>query len=147
MSLLIRKASPSDANAIAELFDAYRVWYHQSADLSKARQFISDRLENEESVIFVAEHDGRLVGFTQLYPIFSSVSMSKAWLLNDLFVAANERGKGIASNLLNAARQHGCETGSKWLMLQTSCDNLAAQALYEKTGWRRETDQFYMLDL
>jgi GNAT superfamily N-acetyltransferase len=67
--------------------------------------------------------------------------------LNDLYVTEGHRGKGIASNLLNAARQHGCETSSKWLMLQTSYDNAAAQALYEKTGWRKETDYFYMLEL
>jgi GNAT superfamily N-acetyltransferase len=147
MSLLIRKATAADVDAVAELFDAYRVWYYQTSDIESARQFLDDRFSNEESVVFVAEHDGKLVGFTQLYPIFSSVSMSKAWLLNDLFVIDEERGKGIASNLLNAARQHGCETNSKWLLLQTGCDNAAAQALYEKNGWRKETDHFYMLDL
>jgi len=147
MSLLIRKATIKDIEGVALLFDAYRVWYHQASDIEKAKQFLEERLRNEQSVIFVAAQDGKLIGFTQLYPIFSSVSMSKAWLLNDLFVAANERGRGIASGLLNAARQHGRETGAKWLMLQTSCDNHAAQALYEKTGWRKETDHFYMLDL
>ena len=147
MSLLIRKATIHDANDVALLFDAYRVWYHQESNINKATEFLAERLQNDQSVIFVAEEEGKLIGFTQLYPIFSSVSMSKTWLLNDLFVAESHRGKGIASNLLNAARKHGCETGSKWLMLQTSCDNAAAQALYEKTGWRKETDLFYMLDL
>jgi GNAT superfamily N-acetyltransferase len=147
MSLLIRKATIEDVHGVAELFDAYRVWYHQDSDIEKARHFLSERLCNGQSIIFIAEHNGRIVGFTQLYPIFSSVSMSNAWLLNDLFVVEEERGKGIASNLLNAARQHGCETSSKWLMLQTACDNAAAQALYEKNGWRKETDHFYVLDL
>lgn len=147
MSLLIRKATIEDIDGVAVLFDAYRVWYHQTPDPEKAKQFLSDRFRNAESVVFVAEHDEKLVGFTQLYRIFSSVSMSNAWLLNDLFVIDGERGKGIASGLLNAARQHGCETGSKWLMLQTACDNTAAQSLYEKNGWRKETDHFYMLDL
>jgi GNAT superfamily N-acetyltransferase len=146
MSLLIRKATIEDIDGLAALFDSYRVWYHQHSDLSKAKQFLTDRLRNSESVVFIAEHDGEIVGFTQLYPIFSSVSMSRTWLLNDLFVSEGERGKGIASNLLNAARQHGCETNSKWLMLQTGCDNAAAQALYEKNGWRKETDQLYLLD-
>jgi ribosomal protein S18 acetylase RimI-like enzyme len=147
MSLLIRKATIEDIDGVAVLFDAYRAWYHQQPDLERAKQFLSDRFRNAESVVFVAEHNGTFVGFTQLYRIFSSVSMRNAWLLNDLFIIESERRKGIASNLLNAARQHGCETGSKWLMLQTACDNTAAQALYEKNGWRKETDHFYMLDL
>ncbi len=147
MSLLIRRGTAADVNNIAVLFDEYRVWYHQHSDIEKAKQFLNDRLSRNESVIFVAEDNGKLVGFTQLYPIFSSVSMSNAWLLNDMFVSRNERGKGIASNLLNAARQLGCENGSKWLMLQTSCDNDAAQRLYEKNGWVKETDFFYRIDL
>lgn len=147
MSVLIRKAGLEDIEGLSRLFDAYRVWYHQTPDIDTARSFLSDRLRNNESVVFVAEVDGELVGFTQLYPIFSSVSMARAWLLNDLFVDEKARGKGIASNLLQVAKQFGCETGSKWLMLQTSCDNFAAQALYEKKGWRKETDHFYMLDL
>jgi GNAT superfamily N-acetyltransferase len=147
MPLLIRRATVNDVNKVAVLFDEYRVWYHQHSDINTAKQFLNDRLSNAQSVIFVAEDDGKLVGFTQLYPIFSSVSMTKAWLLNDLFVSRIERGKGIASNLLNAARQLGWENGSKWLMLQTSCDNDAAQQLYEKGGWVKETDYFYRLDL
>lgn len=147
MATIIRKATLQDIGGITELFDAYRVWYHQVSDKEKARNFLTERLRNGQSVIFVAEENGRLIGFTQLYPIFSSVSMTNAWLLNDLFVAEEARGRGIASNLLQAARQHGCETGSRWLMLQTACDNLPAQALYEKAGWRKETDHFYMLDL
>src|SRR5687768_17229213 len=145
MAVLIRKATIEDVDAVADLFDAYRMWYHQASDIDRAKQFLTDRFRNAESVVFVAEESGKLIGFTQLYPIFSSVSMMRTWLLNDLFVAEDHRGKGIASNLLNAAKQHGCETGSKWLMLQTSCDNHAAQALYEKTGWRKETDHFYVV--
>jgi GNAT superfamily N-acetyltransferase len=147
MAIMIRKAVLEDAAEIAVLFDAYRIWYHQDSDVEKAKQFLSDRLRNSESVIFMAEEENRMVGFTQLYPIFSSVSMCNAWLLNDLFVTETARGKGIASNLLNAARQLGCENNSKWLMLQTSCDNEAAQRLYEKSGWVKEKDFFYTLPL
>ena len=82
------------------------------------------------------------MGFTQLYPIFSSVGMKRCWLLNDLFVLDTVRGKGIATALLDAAKAFGLETQSRWLMLQTAYDNHAAQALYEKSGWTKDEDYY-----
>ena len=100
-------------------------------------------MKRRESVIFVAEERKELVGFTQLFPIFSSVSMKRAWLLNDLYVNEKARGMGTASKLLDAAKDFGAETDSKWLILQTAADNFTAQKVYEKNGWERETDLFY----
>jgi GNAT superfamily N-acetyltransferase len=98
-------------------------------------------------VIFVAEENKTLAGFTQLFPIFTSVGMMRTWLLNDLFVEEKERGKGVATALLDAAKKFGKETNSKWLMLQTTANNLTAQKLYEKNGWLKESDFFYRTDL
>lgn len=144
---VVRRAALHDIEQLAILFDAYRQWYQQTSDVKKAKQFLTDRITNNESVIFMAYDEGKAVGFTQLYPIFTSVGMQRTWLLNDLFVDASARGKGIATQLLNAAKEHGRTTGSKWLMLQTGEDNFDAQALYEKNGWKRITDIFYELPL
>jgi GNAT superfamily N-acetyltransferase len=104
-------------------------------------------MEKEESVVLVAVQGAALVGFTQLYPIFSSVSLQRAWLLNDLYVHASVRKQGVAKQLLEAARGHGLETGAKWLLLQTGNDNYRAQSVYEKNGWKRVSDYFYELPL
>ena len=104
-------------------------------------------MKKEESVIFAAEEGKELIGFTRLFPIFSSVSMKRTWLLNDLYVDEKARNKGAASALLNAAKKSGTETNAKWLMLQTAADNFNAQKVYEKNGWIKETDFFYRLDL
>jgi len=98
-------------------------------------------------VIFVAEQENNLVGFTQLYPIFSSVSLQRAWLLNDLYVHASVRKQGIAALLLDAARQHGLQTSSKYLLLETANDNFTAQSVYEKNGWTKTSGYFYELVL
>ena len=143
MELIIRKASLNDAAIVASLFDAYRVWYHQEPDLDRARKFLEERLANGDSTVFIAFNNGMPAGFTQLYPIFTSVGMTKAWLLNDLFVHEDHRGLGIASKLLEKAKELGRLTGSKWLMLQTGFDNTNAQALYQKNGWDKIPDQFY----
>ena len=104
-------------------------------------------MKRKESVIFVAEERKELIGFTQLFPIFSSVSMQRTWLLNDLYVNEKARGIGAATALLNAAKEFGAETRSKWLLLQTAADNFTAQKVYEKNGWVRETDFFYRKDI
>jgi len=73
--------------------------------------------------------------------------MKRAWLLNDLYIHVSARNKGVATALLDAAKEFGKSTNSKWIMLQTANDNYSAQALYKKNGWRKETDLFYVFDL
>jgi GNAT superfamily N-acetyltransferase len=142
MSVIIRKATIQDVDKISILFDKYRIFYKQNTDILSAKEFISERLINKESVIFLAEENEQIFGFTQLYPIFSSVSMKRTWLLNDLYVSEESRGKGYADALLLAAQQFGAETNSKWLMLQTDNDNYAGQKVYERNGWEKDQVSF-----
>src|SRR2546423_399052 len=128
----IRQAVIDDASLITPLFNDYRVFYRQASDGDAAKNFIEERLLRNESVIFLAFDNDKAVGFTQLYPVFSSVSLKRAWILNDLFIDASARGKGIGALLLEAAKQLGRETESKYLLLQTQVDNYAAQHLYNK---------------
>lgn len=133
----IRRATLSDATELAGLFDAYRQFYEQESDLLAAEQFLSDRLLNDESVIFIAEDASRrLLGFVQLYPLFTSVRMRRVWLLNDLYVADTARRKGVASALLDAAQAFGRNDGAHGLLLETQIGNASARALYEKQGWK-----------
>jgi GNAT superfamily N-acetyltransferase len=145
--MIIRKAKKKDLDQIADLFDRYRVFYQQQTDIKRAKAFLKKRMERKESVILVAEEEKTLIGFTQLFPIFTSVGMKRTWLLNDLFVKNEARNKGTATALLNAAKKFAKEKNSKWLLLQTAADNFTAQNVYEKNGWIKETDFFYRADL
>ena len=147
MSVQIVRATVNEVQGLAPLFNAYRTFYKQPSDLKAAAAFLQERLEKEESVVFLALTDGIPAGFTQLYPIFSSVSLKRAWILNDLFVDPAHRKKGVGKALLQKAREWGRETNSKWLMLQTQMRNFNAQHLYESDGWEKETDLFYRFDL
>lgn len=147
MGIEIITAGINDLEILSKLFDDYRRWYHQESDIGKAKAFLQERMEKSESVIFLAISNGKAVGFTQLYPIFSSVQMERAWLLNDLFVAADARKLGVASALLNHAKDYGSSTGAKFLMLQTGIDNLDAQRLYLRRGWDYLQDYIYQLNL
>lgn len=147
MEVVTRRATVEDAAIVAPLFNEYRVWYHQVPDEEAALNFIIERLQFDESVIFLEFINGEAVGFTQLYPIFTSIGMKRAFLLNDLFVKETARGKHVATALLNAAKEHARSLNCKWLMLETATDNFAAQALYEKDGWVREKNMFYSVAL
>jgi ribosomal protein S18 acetylase RimI-like enzyme len=138
MRARVRRATTADAQTIAPLFDAYRQFYRQPADLPLALAFVRERLSLGESVIFLAEDEqARPVGFTQLYPSFTSIGAGRLWILNDLFVVPPARGQGVGHALLNAAKAHAVETRAKRLVLSTAHDN-PAQKLYESAGYVRD---------
>jgi ribosomal protein S18 acetylase RimI-like enzyme len=149
-SVTILQVDVEEVEMVAPLFDAYRQFYRHEPDLEGATDFLTERLGNNESVIFVAlvgeEERQTPVGFTQLYPLFSSTRMKSLWLLNDLFVAPEWRRLGVGRTLLEHARAFAEESGAAGLMLETAVDNTPAQALYESLGWVRET-RFYTYNL
>ncbi|MGH8077363.1 MAG: GNAT family N-acetyltransferase, partial [Lysobacter sp.] len=99
MSISTRRATLDDIDAVALLFDAYRRFYHQPGDLPRARAFLLERMQLNQSLVLIAERDGTAVGFTQLYPMFSSVRTAPIWILNDLYVADTARRCGVARRL------------------------------------------------
>ncbi len=132
------QATADRIEQLVALFDDYRQFYAQPSDPAAAREFLAARLAREESVIFLALRGEIGLGFTQLYPSFSSVSLQRLWILSDLFVAPHGRRQGIAAALLERARALAIETDSKELVLETALDNTSARRLYERLGWRRE---------
>lgn len=134
--LVVRPAGPADLDALAPLFDGYRQFYQQPSDLAMARQFIGERLITMDTVIFLAEVEGKPAGFTHLFPIFSSTRCRRLWLLNDLFVDPHTRAKGVGKALLLAAKEYAESTGACGLELATAHSNKAAQRLYESMGWK-----------
>lgn len=135
----VRQATVMDLDLIVPLFDAYRQFYRQPSELERAKRFLLDRFEHNQSIIFLAFEGVAAVGFTQLYPSFSSASMARIFILNDLFVAPEARRYGVASTLLQAAAEYGRRTGALRLTLSTEIANTAARSLYERTGWKRDT--------
>ncbi|HEY4360926.1 MAG TPA: GNAT family N-acetyltransferase [Bryobacteraceae bacterium] len=143
--MIVRQATIDDLEALVPLFDAYRQFYRQPSDPDLARRFLLDRFQHNQSVIFIAMA-GEAVGFTQLYPSFSSASAARIFILNDLFVKPEARRSRAGSKLLEAAAHFGRAAGAVRLTLSTEVTNLAAQALYEASGWKRNED-FYVYNL
>jgi ribosomal protein S18 acetylase RimI-like enzyme len=128
---------------VIDLYGGYRIFYGQKRDSEQEKAFIEQRIGNNESVIFLAlDEDGSGMGFTQLYPLFSSVTMRRVWLLNDLYVDIKYRRRGVAEALLDTAYEYAKKTGARHIMLETAMDNYDAQKLYEKNGWERDDETF-----
>lgn len=141
--MTITRAKLKDLDALTLLFDGYRIFYKQESNPASAKRFLKQRLMQNDSIIYMAYLNNKPVGFTQLYPLFSSVSMQAMYILNDLYVHANHRGQGIGEALINRAK-HLCQSeNNKGLAIQTAFDN-PAQHLYERLGFVKDTDlQFF----
>lgn len=145
--MLIQKVTINEIDSLSELFDLYRVFYKQKSDVESAKRFLTERIINEESVVFIALNGHNSLGFVQLYPSFSSISMQRSWVLNDLFVKETARGQGLGEKLIKTAIGFAKETGAKGVLLETAEDNTTAQRLYEKIGFIRETNFYYYFSI
>ncbi|MCA1055996.1 GNAT family N-acetyltransferase [Rossellomorea aquimaris] len=139
----ILRARLHDLDGVAALFNDYRIFYRQSSDLEGAKVYLEERLSKDQSVIFIAVRDGEYLGFTQLYPSFSSVHLKPIWKLNDLYIAEHARNQGVGQKLLDAAKEHALLTEAKNVILETDADNLHAQHVYENNGYVREDDVYH----
>lgn len=151
--MYIRLATIQDLERLVPLFDGYRVFYRKTTDYEGARSFLKERLENKDSIVYIAFAKPVLsevevadstiaVGFTQLYPIFSSVSMEPMYLLNDLFIDPDYRGQGIGQSLIATIKEVCRKEKQKGIVIQTETTN-PAQYLYERLGFKKDPDLHY----
>lgn len=146
----IIQAEMQHAEEAAKLFNDYRQFYNQDNNLEGCIQFLTERIEKKESVIFLAypsAHE-QASGFIQLYPSYTSVGLGRIWIINDLYVAENARRKGLGESLMMQARKFAEENGAKRLVLETQISNNGAQLLYESLFYKKDTENYhYELEL
>ena len=140
----IREAKKSDLDQLSILFDSYRVFYGKESNIDISKNFLESRLSNKDSEVFICEFDNILIGFVQLYPLFSSTRVSKYWLLNDLFVDSKYRGKGYSKLLIDKAKELVKNSNACGMMLETEKSNKIGNNLYPKTGFEKnDSSNFY----
>ena len=139
----IRKATLSDLIPLSELFDLYRQFYGKISDIEAGKEFLKERIKNDESEIFIALENSKMVGFVQLYPLFSSTRMKRLWLLNDLFVHPDYRGQGFSIQLIEVAKQLCIDTDACQLTLETYKLNTIGNNLYPKAGFEIDLENNY----
>jgi len=141
--ITVRQAVLADLDQLAVLFDQYRQFQGQPTDLAAARDFLRARFDHGESVVFLAWEGAQPVGFAQLYPSFSSVSLKRVFILNDLLVAEAGRRKHVATHLLAAVEAYAWSLNAARVTLNVARSNVTAQALYAASGWQQD-EQFFM---
>lgn len=138
----IRTASIDDVAELSLLFHAYRqlsVSLDHSATITESKNWLKDRIDNGEAAFLVAENNGSIIGFATLYQGFSSISLQKYWILNDLYVRDEARGLGVGSALMAEADKLAVGTNTKGIELETAISNTLAQSMYEKLGYVENT--------
>ncbi|QDW26799.1 GNAT family N-acetyltransferase [Pedobacter sp. KBS0701] len=147
-NIKIKQIGLTESHLVVGLFNQYRIFYNQFSDIGMAKAFIDERLQHNESIIFLAidEDTEKPVGFTQLYPKFSSAKLSKNWILNDLYVDEVYRKQGIGEKLIKTAMEFSKTTGATFIQLETAVDNYTAQQLYENIGFEKQgnDEEFFL---
>jgi GNAT superfamily N-acetyltransferase len=138
MDITVQRATRSDVEALLPLVRAYRVFYGQTPDAASERRFIGKHLRDATSTIFFASDGSRVLGFVQIFEVWSTVRLAPVLILEDLFVEPDSRGQGIARALIDAAIAFAREVGAAGMFLETAASNERAQQVYERAGWARE---------
>ena len=143
MKYKIIDAEKKHIKKVGELFDLYRQFYKYKSNVHESTNYISERISNNESIIFLAlTQKNNPTGFVQLYETFGSLHLGKIIILYDLYVAKECRKYGIGERLMKKSQEYAESIGAKSIELSTAKDNSTAQSLYEKIGYIRD-NEFY----
>jgi GNAT superfamily N-acetyltransferase len=117
--------------------DFYEVAPADEELLVLSRALIADP-EREGIQLLAREHAGRAVGFATIYWSWATTGAERIGVMNDLFVAPEARGTGVAEALIEACRAQCASRGAGKLTWQTAPDNAAAMKVYDRMGATRE---------
>ena len=146
MDIKIIKANKKHIKDISILFDLYRQFYKYKKDLNSSRNYISERIQNNESIIFIALNNKKTTGFVQLYATFDSLNLNKKLVLYDLYVLTEFRKLGIGRKLMNKSKDYAIRNKYSRIELSTSINNTNAQKLYSSLDYIRDKE-YYNYDL
>ena len=146
MNFKIINAEEKHIEEIGILFDLYRQFYKYESNLIESTNYIKDRINNNESIIFIAISDANeAIGFVQLYETFGSLDLGKIVILYDLFVKEDRRKNNIGRKLMIKSHEYAKKINAKRIQLSTATDNYIGQSLYESLGYVKD-DNFYTYD-
>ena len=125
--------------------DFYQVTPSDRELLALSRALLADP-QREGLQLLARDHAGRAVCFATLYWSWQTLAAARVGVMNDLFVAPQARGSGVAEGLIAACVERCREHGATRLVWQTASDNHRAQALYARVGATRD-DRWLDYDL
>lgn len=136
----IERVGEADLSELLPLMRSYCDFYEVAPSddelLALSRALIAD--PEREGVQLLARDQGRGVGFATIYWSWATTSAERIGVMNDLFVATEARGSGLAESLIQACRAECAARGAGKLTWQTAPDNAAAIKVYDRVGATRE---------
>lgn len=146
----IRVATPADLERLLPLVTAYHRFEGIHRTDQERRQALLPLLDLESQVGFillVADND-ELVGYLALCFGYTIEFGGRDAFVDELYVAEGERGRGLGSRLLQAAKEQATKLGVNALHLEVARANAAAKTFYSKLGFKgRETFHLMTCDL
>lgn len=117
---------------LVPVIEEYRQYCGAQPSPGKTRSFLLDLYSQKKAVTFLAidEPSNNVMGFINLFPSYSTLSLQKIWILNDLGVAKKYRGNGVAKALIQKALSMAKDSGADRVELKTQKTNISAQQLY-----------------
>ena len=138
--MTIEPVTKTDLTELLPLMRAYCDFYEvapsDDALLSLSRALLAD--PEREGIQLLARIEGRAVGFATIFWSWATTSAERIGVMNDLFVAPEARGTGLAAALIEACRAECAARGAGKLAWQTALDNAAAIKVYDRVGATRE---------
>lgn len=139
--MIVRRATTTDLNQLAVLFDEYRQFYDSSSNFKESFNFLNQRFSNQQSVIFIHIKDEVITGFVLLYLGFSSLACSTYYILDDVYVTPRFRRQGSAKQLIDTAILFARHENALRISLETQKNNYQSHTLYEQMGFIKD-DEF-----
>jgi len=147
-SAVIRRATNADLPSLGRLgallvqqhhdFDPRRFLAASTRTPDHYAAFLGSQLEDPDALVLVAEHEGRVVGYT-----FAAMEgydykslRGPAGLLHDVLVDPGHRGRGVGRRLLDETVSMLRARGARQIVLSTAERNEAAQRLFARLGFR-----------
>jgi ribosomal protein S18 acetylase RimI-like enzyme len=143
--LKIIKCNEHYLDKLVTLFEEYRLFGGFEPSPKATKTFLKRLIVNKESVIFIAidSTTDNVMGFVNLYPSYSSLALQRLWILNDLGVSSDFRGKGVSKALILQVQQFAKETNAIRIELKTECTNTTALNLYKSMNFTIDKDNVY----
>jgi ribosomal protein S18 acetylase RimI-like enzyme len=133
--IVVRRAGSTDRGAILEL--SREAFGEYSRDPARTTGGL---LERDGAIALVADVGGRVAGFAVVH----FTGDGSAWL-DAIAVAPSWRGTGVGQTLLMRAEAESVKRDCRRMGLCTADANLAALALFKKSGYRiaRRRSRYY----
>lgn len=134
----IKRCDINDLELLIPLFDDYRQHFKQSSEPELIQEFLAQRIESDDVIIYLAHTNNDIHGFVLLYPSYSSIGLSKIWILNDFYLRSGNQKRLMAKQLLDQLVADCKEAGAIRIEVTTRKENHKLHNLYKEYGFEKD---------